>query len=362
MSYTPRLHEPLDHFHLFPGLPIELRLIIWSMAICPGETAKIHYYSLFNDENERRSSLPSMMANSLEPTRSTSLPEESTSFAWTDENRFLYYWNAGLRTACVESRQALSDYFRDVPKLQAPRPNDIFRVRGKGEHVYIEVARRDIVCFRFLEEDLITCTKSTWLRLLYRLPFSRHPRSPDLNLALEFHDSWNDGLQANNASIYGLLREPSLRGMAVRAFWEWTVNKIPQCSRMWLIDRSNRLPQNYEVGMPTGADGDNRYGMYENLTEGYGMHERLVGTPFEVFGAPLKDQTFDDGKHKYVHSYSWDRPGGFKEAYTERRDVPIMSFMWKVENYCFPFGVTNRLRSRHFFRVLRQLPGAGQAG
>lgn len=129
------LSDPLNRFTKFSKLPTELRWTIWRMAICSDPTPRIHYYSLFNDdiEGNRQTLLRSMLIDkptmAEEPrvrrdadrkpsyTRYPKLytkPQKSQS--WTKTNRFLYYWDASLRTACRESRAVLLHHLDDTKK------------------------------------------------------------------------------------------------------------------------------------------------------------------------------------------------------------------------------------------------------
>lgn len=97
--------ESLVYFPAFPKLPPELRWMIWQMAIYTDKTPRIHYYSLFNTENEGRlqSFLQQMMrAYPPEPEKSchrrdgTSQPiiprrirSQLSQYSWTEANNEL---------------------------------------------------------------------------------------------------------------------------------------------------------------------------------------------------------------------------------------------------------------------------------
>lgn len=117
-----------------------------------------------------------------------------------------------------------------------------------------------------------------WPALLPRLPFLHLPDTHDSNLAMEFDDSWVEGLigpavnewaaksqirdRARKTpeledTVKRCLNEPSNRGIAVRAYWAWVHGTLPRQMRIWLIDGSGQLPADYELG--GGGDSRDRW-------------------------------------------------------------------------------------------------------
>ncbi|KAI9164165.1 hypothetical protein HJFPF1_05805 [Paramyrothecium foliicola] len=360
--------RPLDRFLAFPRLPFDLRWIIWRMAICTDETPRIHYYSLFNEdvfEGHRQSFLRWMISQypptpprphprrndgTLRYTTNPRLHSLPSQFSWTRGNRFLYYWDAGLWTASKESRAAIYQYRLKARNGPLRERSDIVMAEYGGGRVYLEVQPRDIVCLRFNPDDLVKCVSLDWRVLLVRLPFFHLPQASDLNLAFEFHDSWDDGIETNMSSLRSHLLEPSERGLVMRAYWAWVTGKIPRWTRLWLIDRGGRIPDCSKLG----RESDGRY-----KTD-------------DVYGGCFSrrsqwDRIFIDGRNKCVESYRWDREESFDFDF-RRRDVPVSSFIWKLRIFCGPRNsevdhVGNLPESNeHFFRVLRPLPGTDGTG
>ncbi|KAL1844605.1 hypothetical protein VTK73DRAFT_2181 [Phialemonium thermophilum] len=321
-------------FHGFPRLPTELRWMIWQMAICTDETPRIHYYALFNDDDrdKRRSLLPDMIRRCKAKPRwppniikkgkksiGEPLPElvsRPDHCAWTADNRFLYFWDAGLLTACRESRRILLCHRKKSPRRPRPKRWDVVRTRSQGHAAYAEVTKRDIVCFRFAPEHMDVCVSLRWDVLIRRLPFFHLPYVSDINLAMDFDDSWAN-MDVGRTKAEDLMREPSPRGLAARAYWAWLRGEIPRWTRLWLIDRGGRLPANYKLP----AINDYRYVI------------DFVYNRSRYPCKPERNRFFTDGARNYVESYSWEpnantRPRDY--YWDDQPDVPLLSFMWRV--------------------------------
>jgi hypothetical protein len=357
------------------------------MAICTEKTPKLHYYSLFNHDNEGSSQSflkkmkkayppppkqphPRQADGSLDFLFNPQLRSQPSQYKWTKANRFLYYWNAGLRTACKESRAVMLRYHDVKKERPLSTRREMVTACDHGQNIYINVRRPDIVCLRFLPKDMAACVFLSWPILLTHLPFIHLPFVSDINLAFEFQDSWvedmkyirrtsgklsphpdfplnsNDrwvgGLAGIRRSFRKMSREASIRGLVLRAHLAWVQNQIPRQTRLWLIDRGGRLPAKYKFG---GFD-DKRYTYVD-------------GHVSKVYPKPRNHHFFTDGKSNYVECYSWDR----QESYIGYRpDVPITEFIWKVRLFCRPLGRILDHTCYHpgnhepFFRVLRPLP------
>ncbi|KAH7122082.1 hypothetical protein B0J13DRAFT_680236 [Dactylonectria estremocensis] len=337
------------HFHVFSKLPPEVRWKIWQMAICTDETPKIHYYSLFNTDHDgyRQSHLQLMMRAYLPKPSKTiaSSPNgrqwkrpllkslQRTCF-WTEANRFLYLWDAGILTACKESWAARLQHFQRAPNRPL-KYSDMVMTHHQGQRVYVKVSsQRDIICLRFAHEDLAASVSLRWDVLLTTLPFFHLPEASDINLGLEFDESWAEGLGTTEESVLKCLGEASPRGVAMRAHWAWKTGFIPRWTRMWLIDQGGGLPANYKIS----REDDGRY-EYDTVYHKF---------PCE----PENYHIFIDGKNRYVESYMWDdQPHEFSHM-SPRRNVPVLSFIWKMCRLC----------PEYFFRVLRQLPETDGTG
>ncbi|VUC26647.1 unnamed protein product [Clonostachys rosea] len=406
--------QQLTHFHLFPKLPTEIRLKIWRSAICIHETPRLHYYSLFNEDYDgyRQSFLPRLISiymnlpgrkkqhlhpKDKKPKRFDRrlLRSNPSQFTWAEASRVHYYWNAGLRTACWESRTALTEYYtrlvrgeaelsaiKELSRQKSPPPtkpspseedlssnrplsgdekNKIALERTKatlpvkGENVYLDLWTVDIVCFRFPKEHMAACVYFEWDEFLTRLPFFQLPYVSDLNLAFEFEDGWEKGLGDTRESVCEHLSEASTRGLVMRAWWDWQTGRIPSWARMYLINPRNDLPRHYRL-----ADGfryfyDPVYSPKYHCKTGDGPI--FVDEQHRYFDG--QHRSFFDGEKGYVESYSWDEDG--PDFLYIHNDVPICNFILKMERFCRPVSrnidVSLPNTDQHFFRVLRLLPG-----
>lgn len=358
--------ESGTHFHLFSKLPPEIRWAIWQLVVCTDKTPKIHYYSLFNTDHDgyRQSHLQLMMRAYYEdepgkifsgpPNRRRWTRPVLKSFrrtcVWTEANRFLYLWDAALLTACKESRAAwLQHHGKASSRPSAsrhPKRSDVVMAHHQGQRVYVKVSsKRDIICFRFAPEDMTASVSMRWDTLLRTLPFFQLPEASDINLALEFDDSWAKGLGGTTTSVARFLQEASPRGVAMRAHWAWKRGFIPRWARMWLIDRGGGLPSNYKASRL--ADG--RYTpdfVYNNFSR-----------------EPENHHVFTDGKHKYVESYMWEGQTRKFSHMDPEPEVPVLSFIWKMhwrskplESREFYNAINLPVDHEYFFRVLRPLP------
>lgn len=283
------------------------------MAICTDETPRLHYYSLFSYDydGQRQSCLQQMMrAYPPEPDKPhlrwhdgslfrvypRRLRTQPSQFSWTEANRFLYFWDDGLRTACKESRAALLQHLdRAAAEEGAPAPkrSDVVTARhAQGQDVYLRVrSQRDIVCLRFSPDDMAACVSLRWDVLLPRLPFFHLPYASDINIAFEFHDSWDGRVGETRKSVQKCLPEASDMGMVMRAHWAWMKGEIPRWTRLWLIDRGGGLTADYYFSRK--HDGRYRYKSLEVINE-------FPSAPEE------EPHTFTDGKDTYVENYLWE--------------------------------------------------------
>lgn len=199
---TTELSDSLNRFTKFSKLPTELRRTIWRMAICSDPTPRIHYYSLFNDdiEGHRQTLLRSMLIDKptmVEEPRVRRDADKKPSYtrypklytkpqkpqSWTKTNRFIYYWDASLRTACRESRAVLLYHLDDTKRrrvhtggAKCPLHKAVVATYNQDQRICIDICRRDIICLRFAPEDLRICATLRWDILLTRLPFFCLPK------------------------------------------------------------------------------------------------------------------------------------------------------------------------------------------
>ena len=405
----------------FPKLPGELRWMIWQMAVDKDATPRLYYYSLFHHDDEGRpqSRLQHMMrqykANPeswmrhgwyrhgwYAPGRGDSTGHWCTPFpmrsrprqcGWTSANRFSYYWDAGLLSACRESRAARLGYPNRLECLEAdtgtairPRdrntetaipldtnpkttvrrpPNRIVAHHNQGDKVYLDIhSKHDIICLRFSPDDLAArVSELQWPVLLCRLPFFHLPYATDINLAFEFDESWDANLPARRDAVERVMMwDASHRGVVMRAHWAWMKSEIPRWARLWLIDRGWRLPADYKIFRDEDTP---------EYTRDLRCHWDTTYRDAFPCAPPAEHQIFSDGPSRYVESYYWDgtvhpRRVAQWERLSDYKDMPVLSFIWKMRRLCAPpkdGDCRNRPSdSEYFFRVLRQLPGADANG
>lgn len=361
--------DGLPRFHRFTQLPFELRSIIWQMAICTDKTPRIHYYSLFNNDNVKRESLLQEMMCAYLPEKPRTVwgtwnPMEDRYFyhvlwskpeqmGWTKANRFSYFWNAGLRTACKEAHAALSSHISKASPSAYQR-RDMVTTRLEGENIYMELgSQRDIICLQSAPEDMEALVHLRWDVLLPRLPFFHLPHASDMNLAMKFDDSWNEGPRTYDTFINQVLSEASPRGVAMRAARAWIKGHIPPWTRMWLICQDVAFDSGGEESDPSDEMRD---------------WERGFGAGYEEFPCkPQNHHVFIDGTCKYIESYKYSQDARTLRKYDPWyycSEVPVLNFIYKSRRYIQRGykGPVNGDPCCHFFRVLRPLPQADGTG
>ncbi|KAH7313640.1 hypothetical protein B0I35DRAFT_435581 [Stachybotrys elegans] len=195
---------------------------------------------------------------------------------------------------------------------------------------------------------MAACVTLQWPELLARLPFFHMPETLGVNIAMEFEEYWDSTLESSESSVLEALSEASNRGLAMRAYMAWMVGRIPQCTRLWLIDRGT-FPPSYPYKLREQIDF--RWYAPRHLDDFRSLR-------------PEYDQRFIDGKNKYVESISCppaDRPNVYVNGH---RTMSILSFIWKIRRFCkhrgwdmFHVEDLPSTYREHFFRVLRRVPG-----
>jgi hypothetical protein len=343
--------------------------MIWEMAVNTDETPRLHHYSLFN--NDRRhsrihSNLTRLIGScptpwwkkplkrnkttgrviSVKPRALRSCPQEWT---WTVANRFLNLGDTGMLTACKESRSI----FLAVRATLSGCGHFVRVYHHGGEEAYNEIsAKRDIICFSFSPNELTTTVSLDWGGLLSRLPFFRLPQITEMNLAIEFDDSWvADIKDMTRENFPKFFAEASLRGVVIRAHWDWQLGRVPRWTRLWLIDRGGGLPANYRVGAPIDC-------LSDDSDTAFFMEDELANPR-----PPDRHDTFVDGRYKYVESYDWERGDEIDTLVYSRcyASAPVLEFIAQVHRLSpVAFDDAPRAFNRpevvdYFFRVLRQL-------
>lgn len=261
-----------EQFHHFRRLPPELREAIWLMAIRLDKTPRIHYFSLLNDSEDETQSLLRQMATYQPPRlihpnlplgrlrRSPRLrPPIPPEPRWAKANHFSDIWDAGLYTACNESRKVV---LRHLERTPPPPRSTLARTNHQGEDVYIRVdPESEIFCLKFSPHDVEACKDLLGEDLLSRLPFFYTPKDAACNIAFEFDLTWMDNLPLD---VEKLLPEGSERGLVVRLLYAWMTGELHPKTSIWLIDRAQKMPDwEYTVlkghGRQTFVDGQEIY-------------------------------------------------------------------------------------------------------
>lgn len=248
----------MTSFDLFPNLPCELRLEIWKFAIRPAGRG-VHRFSIHSISKDRsihkdRGQSPATTdPNQQQETRHTAAaPRVLDRYSWTEGNDSAYLWDAGLWTACRESRDvmtwhfrvahwhgvrrrllrsqgqwtpaALADEFEDMTALTTARDG------GREWHLMLR-PHKDLF---WLEPRDWKCTVE-WQTLFLDVPFASFRRGFGhlSHVAVEHDASWNVDLPKD---LGALLQEPTPRGFIARAMAECATNKL-YCF-VWLVDRS----------------------------------------------------------------------------------------------------------------------------
>ncbi|PHH92642.1 hypothetical protein CDD83_6412 [Cordyceps sp. RAO-2017] len=273
-------------FELFPRLPCELRLHVWKLAVRPPGRG-LHRFSILNGDEEDEPGNASLRRLAIgdggtrkKPRKrrhmatAPPVPETPGHHSWTHGNRSACLWDAGLWTACRESRDvmmwhfrvqhwdaerrrllraggfwtpaALADEFEDVTAMAVARCRDDDDDGDQGRLHFLVQPHRDL----FWLEPRDWRRSVDWSSFFLDLPFSSPLRGYGhlSHIAVEHDPSWNADLPKDLAE---LLQEATPRGFVARAMAECATNKLS--SFIWLVDRrlSRKSPE-----AALAADGD----------------------------------------------------------------------------------------------------------
>lgn len=224
-------------FHPFTSLPYELRFNIWELAVRPTHnTGGLHQFVVLDSEDMKgpTQDLTILGRESRFDPGAYIAAVARLSGAYDNGNRSAYLWDAGLWTACKESREVITKYSKQ--KDWSGTPSVMVAVQD-GQHWHVMVHPcRDLFCFT----PKSWSSEIQWSHIFDYLPFSSRWRGSDNidNIAVEFDPSWNIDLPEQ---IYELLDESTARGCVARAVNARAKEHV-ECT-IWLIDRgANRSP------------------------------------------------------------------------------------------------------------------------
>lgn len=346
--------QALSHPHpkLFPKfaqLPPELRNQIWKEAIYEYPACRrIFYYTLYNvdKDGKRHSRLQDCPGVIVKPDAATETqPEDEieqpwylerkvqtttsiqrlpSNTTWAQANRFRNFYDGGLRTACVGSREA---YTRYKQRRSAGESLTIARAHdGNNDELQIDVRPdMDLLCLSFSPEDLEAAAAGLqWNTLIASIPFWGSKTIETVNLAFEFAPSWNEGLPDDFDPE--LRKEASPRGLCAGALWAWAHGELPASTRVYLIDRSWKPPKEYF----------DFWGKTRDV-----MHSEEVEEQRPAF--------FTDGKKPFVETKLW-----WDE--TPEFDASAAAFVWRLKGWHQEYRKTQWMRNEVFGQYYRMLP------
>lgn len=255
----------LSNFHPFMRLPCELRLQIWGLAVRPsGGKRGVHYLNL-----ARKDAVLDGTAGKLTPFGKTErlifkdhIAVISKLGTFGDEShkaigcQSVYLWDAGLWTACTESRNVITEQLKTYKWLEEIRSlekkyeiyypciseNDV-RISERHQEMtaMFTVHQEESMDWRLMFHpfyDLFCFTSQDWStkihlrRVLDSMPICLGGYSNVNHVAVEFDSSWKLNWPE---SIHDLLDECSARGLVARIVQEFAEGNWT--GTLWLIDR-----------------------------------------------------------------------------------------------------------------------------
>ncbi|KAK7426998.1 hypothetical protein QQZ08_006425 [Neonectria magnoliae] len=268
-------------FKRFPDLPYELRRKIWERATHPsGYDGGLHHFFITASDSAIRNTMANLVF--LDPGRQERVREYRHPIAAVPKfsdlqnksplvtsNWSAYFWDAGLWTACLESRRVMKQHYnyQQIRRTQKAFLRYFRRVSAEiyhsaalliehwdvplmatvpqtgGEWQLVVNTYRDVFCLT-LESWSRTID---WDKIVFDLYFT-----PDFPLhgcvryiAMEFDDTWNIN---HPEDFIELLREDSPRGFLARGIHACTFEQA-DCF-IWLIDRQT-WPRKRTLDEPT---------------------------------------------------------------------------------------------------------------
>jgi hypothetical protein len=237
-------------------LPPELRLDIWELAIRPtNEKHGLHHFTIIKQEEDGQENFQ------LQHPYPAWRPQH-TAIVPTNNNKSVYLCDAGLWTACVESRDVMMKHFKmhqwDMRRRQGePMPvidpaqlkRDLSQGRDFG-YPAKTTARREHEDWQLMVQPIMDmfCFKSKdwqfarswlqWSEFFVDMPFTTFlfGHVPFRNMALEFDPSWNLDFPQ---TISDLVEESSARGYIADAMFTLAHDHRAFKSmylEVWLID------------------------------------------------------------------------------------------------------------------------------
>ncbi|KAI9709711.1 MAG: hypothetical protein M1820_003113 [Bogoriella megaspora] len=245
-------------FHPFPRLPKELRDIIWALSIRP-ERPGAHFFTLFNCDNidEWITMGKYAMRPRMRHKCSLAAPKrnvvDSQKLSWTDGNRSAYLIDAGLSTACQESREAAERHFQ-ISQWNAKMDGLIFlpdderqnlNVPALGSFVFngewwrcTTYPRRDLFCLQPSNASTVD-----WGDLPYSVPiFNSFNGYYTEHIALNYDPEWSHEIMdcdthwANEGTLACAIRAATDQTDWAENLWfiDYRIRRRPnRCTAVW---------------------------------------------------------------------------------------------------------------------------------
>ncbi|KAL7785860.1 hypothetical protein V8C37DRAFT_405643 [Trichoderma ceciliae] len=235
----------LDTFHSFLRLPTEIRRMIWGLAARDFQRGA-HFLTALGipEENKELEATAifdygSVFGCSLAAPKAKDIP--NSVHHWTDGNPSAYIQDAGMWTACWESRAIMKQRYEKLGD-GVVKPSDWFthpfsgsRFTHKKEEWKFKICpSQDLFCIQPLN------TQPPWCMMpFFELPKSLHSGSwgQFANVGLEYDPAWMNASGPVDQSLY---KEDSLRGCCIRMLWAVAERCGPDGFKFWLIDRNIR--------------------------------------------------------------------------------------------------------------------------
>lgn len=254
-------------FHAFARLPCELRLHIWQLALRPQHAGGLHHFCI-DGEGNKDSMDPSLFVGlDGRPGGSSSAKRDvalhigrlqSNSSVMPGKGS-VYYWDAGLWTACRESRDVIarrseSDRQHKTEHYSLLRRERIgcrrptfatVRQGGTAWNLMVQ-PQRDLFCFHVQGWDTgFVLPHPSTLRAFERPVCGSRGLGPEdtqwtsvQHFALEFDSRWNENWPRSPDELMG---EASPRGFIARLILRAVLTEVGFF--IWLIDRGAPVPK-----------------------------------------------------------------------------------------------------------------------
>ncbi|KAK7215378.1 hypothetical protein V2G26_003381 [Clonostachys chloroleuca] len=370
-------------FHFFSNLPYDLREQVWKQAIRPSAKnwSGIHHFSILhsNMKLDSTASKPKLIPSSRDvPTscdKGTAFAAEIPGTEGAQANRSAYMWDAGLWTACWESRQIILRHW-EMKKWWEKRRNILsegmwfwygeekwrenqdfcvtinapsLTTNDGGEEWQLMVRPYDDA-FYFDPKSLKDALKQpnslqhydTLVEIMQDLPFSGldYGCQPVRHLIFDFDPNWLNNLPRRDAHV----DSGSPQEFIIDLLWLLAGRRTEEERdfHIWLIDRSRRQSkiQNRDKLLPAGGAGDDARVFYncdeEFVDLGNAGYEHFA--KFELLDQPWKFEYNEDGFQKPTDILKCDENKLSAALAGEENEFAGLFIWWLVENLTEPLS------------------------